>query len=208
MNRIYQRQRYVYDLTRKYYLLGRDTLIGRLDPPRGASVLEIGCGTGRNLIVAARRYPEAEFFGIDVSTEMLTTAIDAIARAGLSSRVRVAHADAIALDGAALFGRARFERVFVSYSLSMIPRWDAALNRAIQSLGPGGELHAVDFGTFEELPAPFGSLFRSWLSLFHVSPRERLELWLTLRGDQIGAKSAFERWYRGYAQYARLKMPG
>ena len=31
MDRIYRRQRHVYDLTRKYYLLGRDRLIDRLD---------------------------------------------------------------------------------------------------------------------------------------------------------------------------------
>ena len=41
-------------------------------------VLEIGSGTGRNLIQAARQYAHAKFFGIDVSTEMLTSAITAI----------------------------------------------------------------------------------------------------------------------------------
>ena len=68
MNRIYRRQRHIYDFTRKYYLLGRDALIAQLRPQPGARVLEIGCGTGRNLILAARRYPDAHFFGIDVST--------------------------------------------------------------------------------------------------------------------------------------------
>ena len=31
MDRIYRRQRHVYDLTRKYYLLGRDELIERFE---------------------------------------------------------------------------------------------------------------------------------------------------------------------------------
>ena len=53
MDRIYRRQRHVYDVTRKYYLLGRDALIDRLEPPVDGRVLEIGCGTARNLI--ARR---------------------------------------------------------------------------------------------------------------------------------------------------------
>ena len=61
MDRIYRRQRYVYDLTRKYYLLGRDELIDRLAPPADGRVLEIGCGTARNLIAAARRWPQARF---------------------------------------------------------------------------------------------------------------------------------------------------
>jgi S-adenosylmethionine-diacylgycerolhomoserine-N-methlytransferase len=71
MNRMYRRQRHIYDGTRRYYLLGRDQLIASLHPAAGASVLEIGCGTGRNLVLAARLHPEARFFGIDVSTEML-----------------------------------------------------------------------------------------------------------------------------------------
>jgi S-adenosylmethionine-diacylgycerolhomoserine-N-methlytransferase len=53
MDRVYRRQRHIYDLTRKYFLLGRDTLISRLQPPTGGSVIEIGCGTGRNLVAAA-----------------------------------------------------------------------------------------------------------------------------------------------------------
>ncbi|MEI9924051.1 MAG: class I SAM-dependent methyltransferase [Bradyrhizobium sp.] len=69
MNRMYRRQRHIYDGTRRYYLLGRDQLISGLQPGAGASVLEIGCGTGRNLVLAGRLYPDARFFGIDVSTE-------------------------------------------------------------------------------------------------------------------------------------------
>src|SRR3978361_364851 len=82
MNRMYRRQRHIYDGTRRYYLLGRDQLISGLQPAAGASVLEIGCGTGRNLVLAVRLYPDARFFGIDVSTEMLTSAISAISRTG------------------------------------------------------------------------------------------------------------------------------
>ena len=52
MDRMYRRQRHIYDLTRKFYLLGRDQMIDRLGPPADARVLEIGCGTGRNLIRA------------------------------------------------------------------------------------------------------------------------------------------------------------
>ena len=53
MNRMYRRQRHIYDGTRRYYLLGRDRLIADLAPAAGASVLEIGCGTGSNLVLAA-----------------------------------------------------------------------------------------------------------------------------------------------------------
>ncbi len=74
MDAIYRYQRYVYDATRKFYLLGRDRVIDELAPPPGGRVLEIACGTGRNLIAAARRYPGARFYGFDISTAMLDTA--------------------------------------------------------------------------------------------------------------------------------------
>jgi len=57
MDRQYRWQRHIYDLTRKPYLLGRDRLVAELLPTPGARVLEIGCGTGRNLIRIARTYP-------------------------------------------------------------------------------------------------------------------------------------------------------
>src|SRR5882762_3437760 len=119
MNRMYRRQRHIYDGTRRYYLLGRDRLIANLKPAAGASVLEIGCGTGRNLVLAARLFPGARWFGIDVSTEMLTSAITAISRRGLTSRIRVAHGDATAFDPQRLFGIPCFDHVMISYSLSM-----------------------------------------------------------------------------------------
>lgn len=202
MDRIYRRQRHVYDFTRKYYLLGRDQLLDRLAPPAGSRVLEIGCGTARNLIVAAHKYPGVDFFGIDVSSEMLDTARKLVERDALASDIRLARADAATFDPALLFGVPSFSRIFVSYSLSMIPDWQAVLTRALTWLAPGGELHVVDFGGQEQLPDWFKVALRKWLSLFHVTPRDELEGELSVIGLRSGALTAFERPYRGYAQYA------
>ena len=202
MNRIYRRQRHIYDLTRKWFLLGRVRLIADLRPGPAQSVLEIGCGTGRNLILAARRYPDAQFFGIDVSTNMLTSAIEAIGRAGLSSRVCVAHGDATAFHPDTHFGKLRFERIMISYSLSMIPGWRTALDVALSLLDEGGKLYVVDFGRQERLPAVFRALLRAWLALFHVRPTDILEAELTSRAARAGMTCTIERPYRGYAVYA------
>lgn len=207
MNRMYRWQRFIYDATRRYYLLGRDQLIAGLAAERGANVLEIGCGTGRNLIHAARRYPAASFYGIDVSTEMLTSATSSIARHRMTGRIHVAHGDATGFDGTRLFGVAAFDHIVISYSLSMIPEWQAVLDHAVGRLAPGGKLHVVDFGQQERLPAwTRGALLR-WLALFDVTPRRHLEAALQRSAQRSGGHLAFSRPFRGYAQAAVLQLP-
>jgi S-adenosylmethionine-diacylgycerolhomoserine-N-methlytransferase len=207
MNRMYRRQRHIYDGTRRYYLLGRDRLISALQPAAGASVLEIGCGTGRNLVLAARLYPDARFFGIDVSTEMLNSAISAISRRGLTDRIRVAHGDGTAFDPEALFGSRSFDHVMISYSLSMIPDWRRVLEAAASHLKPGGRLHVVDFGNQERLPDIARALLLRWLAMFDVTPRDDLEPVLSAMAERAAADLRFARPFRGYAQYAVLTLP-
>jgi S-adenosylmethionine-diacylgycerolhomoserine-N-methlytransferase len=205
MDRMYRHQRHLYDYTRRYYLLGRDLLIRRLNAANGDQVLEIGCGTGRNLVAAARRYRGAQFLGIDISREMLKSSDRAIARADLQSRVRVAYADAADFNPGALFGRPKFGRIFISYSLSMIPDWTRVLDGAVQLLADNGELHIVDFGSQERLPRWFRAALRQWLALFHVHPRDDLERTLAGLAGRTNARLAVERPYLGYAQYVVLQ---
>jgi S-adenosylmethionine-diacylgycerolhomoserine-N-methlytransferase len=205
MDRIYRHQRHVYDLTRKYFLLGRDRMIAEIDAREGARVLEIGCGTGRNLIMVARKYPGARCFGIDISTAMLNSATRAISRAGLKARVHLAHADAAQFAPGLLFGTDQFDRIFISYSLSMIPQWQSAAGTAIAHLAPDGELRIIDFGRQERLPVAFRRLLWRWLSAFHVEPRDDLEAMLRAGAAASGATMTFARPYRGYAQYAVLR---
>ncbi len=200
MDAIYRTQRHFYDLTRKYYLLGRDALIDGLAPPAGGSVLEAGCGTGRNLIVAARRWPDAHYFGVDISEAMLETARAKVAKAGLSDRIRFAQGDATAFDAQAMFGRGEFDRVFQSYTLSMIPDWTGAIREAASKLAPAGRLDIVDFGQQEHLPRWFRAMLFAWLAKFDVAPRA--DLFAAV--DKIGLKAQHRALYRGYAWSARL----
>jgi S-adenosylmethionine-diacylgycerolhomoserine-N-methlytransferase len=174
MDRVYRRQRHFYDLTRKYYLLGRDRLVKDLDAKPGETIVEIGCGTARNLIRIARTYPDTKLYGLDASAAMLQTANEAIARAGLSGRVLLAHALAEDLTPQ-LFGLEQpFDHAIFSYSLSMIPDWRGALRKAAQSLRAGGFVHVVDFGDLKTLWPVANRALRAWLRLFHVMPRDEL----------------------------------
>ncbi|WP_342018587.1 class I SAM-dependent methyltransferase [Methyloceanibacter superfactus] len=207
MDGIYKHQRYIYNATRKYYLLGRDRLLDELQPADGSTILELGCGTGRNLIQAARRYPRARFVGLDISHAMLETARASIARAGLSSRIEVHQADATAFDLSVLCGQAQVGRVFISYTLSMIPPWRQVLPQALQAAGPGGRLHIVDFGQQEGWPRWFKAALFAWLRRFSVYPRAELEPTLAVLARDSGAALDFRRLYRGYADYAVLTKP-
>lgn len=169
MDRMYKLQRHFYDLTRKFYLLGRDRTIALLGLQPGDRLLELGCGTARNLIATARRFPQARLFGVDVSDEMLKTAAANLARAGHPGEVHLAQGDATSFDPQILFGEpAGFDRVLFSYSLSIIPPWEAAVDHALDLVRPGGEIHVVDFGGSEQMPSWFRGLLFKWLDLFGV----------------------------------------
>jgi S-adenosylmethionine-diacylgycerolhomoserine-N-methlytransferase len=205
MDRQYRWQRHVYDLTRLPYLLGRDQLVAQLQPPAGARILEIGCGTGRNLIRVARKFNEVECFGLDVSSVMLETARRSIAGAGLERRITLAQADAATFDPQRLFGHPAFDRIMISYALSMIGSWRRVLGHAADLLGPDGVLGVVDFGDQAALPGWFrAGLFR-WLDWFHVEPRVDLQREVETLADAAGLDLRFRRIYGGYAFMALLE---
>jgi S-adenosylmethionine-diacylgycerolhomoserine-N-methlytransferase len=205
MDRIYRSQRHIYDLTRRYFLLGRDTLIERMEVKEGDRVLEIGCGTARNLIHLARKFPSVELFGIDASSEMLKSASSNVTRAGFRQQVKLEYCLAEEFSPVTVFGSAEpFDAVFFSYSLSMIPEWRSALDRGLLSLKTGCSLWVVDFWDQRSLPKWFSGLLERWLSLFHVHHRpELLKYFRELERSGVITLS-IEPLYRRYAYLARL----
>jgi len=209
MDRIYRFQRRFgfYDATRKYYLLGRDPMLAGLRPPAGGTVLEIGCGTGRNLVHAARLYPQARLHGVDISTEMLAAAGSAVARAGLRGQVRLALADAVTLDPQKAFGQAAYDRIFISYAVSMIPQWQRAMAEAARCLAPGGELHVADFGDMAGLPSWTKDAMHAWLGWYHVTPRPDLFETAAEIAASLGGTSTALRLHRSFSWISVIRKP-
>lgn len=147
MDRRYRYERHVFDLSRRLVLFGRERAIAALRLGDARSVLEIGCGTGRNLKLMAEAYPALRLTGIDISEEMLKSARANLTRARLDERISLQRRDAATppIDG-------KTQRILMSYSLSMVPDWRRALAVAIDRLEPGGILAIVDFGNFGGLP--------------------------------------------------------
>lgn len=197
MDEVYRYQRLFYDVTRKYYLLGRDHLIHEINAEPGDRILEVACGTGRNLAKIGKSYPQARLYGFDISDQMLTTA-----RAKLAGKAKLARGDACAYDPNSLFNETSFDHIVLSYSLSMIPDWQAALRESVRHLAPGGTLHIVDFGDQAGLPGWFRRLLLNWLARFHVSPRDDLAAAVAA----LPGQATFSPLYKAYAYYARVSV--
>lgn len=208
MDRMYRWTRHVYDATRKYYLLGRDKLIGELDVKPGERVCEAGCGTARNLILMANRYPLGRFYGFDASAEMLKTAKASVEKAGLRSIIKLDVALAQEFT-AAQFGEAQgFDKIVFSYSLSIMDDWQSAAAHALTQLKPGGTVHVVDFGDQKGLPGWFKFVLGKWLHQFHVRFRPEVKAWFEAQAAEGRGTMTHRDVARGYAYILTFKMAG
>jgi S-adenosylmethionine-diacylgycerolhomoserine-N-methlytransferase len=206
MERMYRPQRLIYDLTRKHYLLGRDTLIEGLDARPGEVLIDIGCGTGRNLEAIARRHPGTRLFGLDAATVMLETTARRFAKAGLPAP-GLARAAAEDLAPETQFGVEAAHHVLFSYSLSMMDDPIRALSRAAAALAPGGRLHVVDFGPMDGLPRPLAAGLRTWLARFGVHHRPAVAATLRQIAQVRGGATNRRRLAGGYAEILQLRRP-
>jgi len=210
MDRMYRVTRHVYDITRAYYLLGRDRLLSKVATSPSAATLEVGCGTARNLIRLARRPEPGELFGLDASHEMLETAAASIERSGVgrAGRKPIVLRQGLAeqLDAQRMFGReAPFDTIYFSYCLSMVPTWPGAIEAALANLKPGGEMLIVDFWDQNDLPRWFAAGLKRWLSLFHVHYRPEVHEALTELGASGRAEVTFESVANRYAYIATVR---
>jgi S-adenosylmethionine-diacylgycerolhomoserine-N-methlytransferase len=145
-----------YDPLRERMLHGRRELAELLDPRPGARVVELGAGTGRNL----------EFFGDRLATLSRVYLVDLcpalLARARERWRDR-ANVTVVEADACRWRAEGPVDVAFLSYSLTMIPDWRAAIDNAVTLLAPGGRLGVVDF----TLPPPAHALARTfWRAWF------------------------------------------
>jgi S-adenosylmethionine-diacylgycerolhomoserine-N-methlytransferase len=148
-----------YDDFREHLLKGRAELIQALPCGPGDRVVELGGGTGRNL----------EFFGprlstfaavelVDLCRPLLDVAARRVAGTSSMSNVRLVHDDASTYRPAA-----PVDCVYLSYALTMMPRWDAVVDNVAAMLRPGGTIGVVDFYVSPAHP-PAGRVRHGWLS--------------------------------------------
>lgn len=149
----------IYDLTRWAFLFGRNKLVrsaaSQIAMPR--RILEIGCGTGKNLVDLAERFPKAQIIGLDLSKDMLDRARTKVRAYG--SRIGLLQRP---YDAPVAIGE-KFDLIVMSYSLSMInPGFEAVLKHCRQDLSERGMVAVVDFHQSR------WGWFRRWMGMNHV----------------------------------------
>lgn len=182
----------IYDITRRYWLLGREPALARLYDQPWTRLVEIGPGTGRNLQKLHERRPHALLGGVEPSHAMLRR----VQRRCPYARIIEGFAEDA--DYASLLD-APPDRVFFSYCLSMVQDPAAALNNALRQVAPGGKVVVVDFGDLGRILEPARTGLKRWLETFHVRP---------LRADVLeGPNSLLEYGPGRYWVYAELFRP-
>ena len=136
-----------YDAFRERLLHGRAELIAALDVPPGGHAVELGAGTGRNLLYFGDRL--ASFGRLDLVDLCPALIGEAQKRTAGLPNVRVHEADACDWQP-----DRPVDLVYLAYAVTMIPDWSAAIENALRMLKPGGVLGVVDFYVSAAEPAP------------------------------------------------------
>ncbi len=108
----------------------------RLEPRKGQTYLDVGCGNGAAALEVARELG-LRVVGIDVDAEQIAFAREACGEAKV--RFEIADGERLPFDGGV------FDFVGAHRVTHHIPRWQTALDEMARVLAPGGRLIYTDF---------------------------------------------------------------
>jgi demethylmenaquinone methyltransferase/2-methoxy-6-polyprenyl-1,4-benzoquinol methylase len=191
--RIYTKRAKGYDFSANlYYLLGfrefayRKKAVEALQLRPGDTVVEIGCGTGLNFpLLQAKIGSSGRIIGVDMTTAMLVKARQRAKRHGWLNVTFVNE------DAAAFTFPGSVEGVLSTFALTLVPEYDAVIQRAAAALAPGKHMVVMDFKRADKWPESLVRLFvmltrpfavtldlaerRPWLSMQRYLKAVRLE---------------------------------
>lgn len=125
-------------VTSSFAGIGNPHLVQPLEA--GATVLDLGCGAGTDLLLAARAVgPGGRAVGIDMTEAMVARALEGAAAAGLTN-VTVHRADATSLP----VETGTIDVITSNGVLNLVPDKAAAIAELHRVLRPGGRLQIAD----------------------------------------------------------------
>ena len=132
-------------VTASFAGIGNPHAIARI--PEGATVVDVGCGAGMDLLISARRTgPGGLAIGVDMTDDMLARARAGAMEAGLDNvHVRSGDATHLPIDDASV------DVVTSNGVLNLVPDKPAAAAEMFRVLRPGGRLQIADIIVAESL---------------------------------------------------------
>lgn len=119
-------------------------------------IADIAAGTGDLSIALARRMPQANITGIDLSEEMLAIGREKIARTHLSDRITLTQGDGENLP----FADESFDAVTIAFGIRNFADRQAGLREALRVLRKNGHLYILEFSMPQnKLFAPLYKLY-------------------------------------------------
>ncbi|MFT4929483.1 MAG: S-adenosylmethionine-diacylgycerolhomoserine-N-methyltransferase [Phenylobacterium sp.] len=147
----YEKDALIYDFNRRFFLFGRNDMITQIGASLNpTSILEIGCGTGVNLVKLGQLFPQAELTGIDLSQDMLN-----VAKTNLSATKNVTLVNEMFDQNTVL---PKFDLILCSYITSTVPDLAALLKLISAHLTRQGHFACVDFHSSNV------GAFKRWIS--------------------------------------------
>lgn len=157
LNSFYAGQAADYDAFRARLLKGRGELLQSLPAPTGGVWVDMGGGTGANLEAAPWLSSCRRVVVADLCQPLLDVCRERVQHRGWS-QVEPVLADVTTYDPGE-----PVDLVTFSYSLTMIPDWFRAVERARAMLAPGGVIGIVDFYVSRKY-VPANRVRHGWLT--------------------------------------------
>ena len=157
LNSFYAGQASDYDAFRARLLKGRGELLQSLPAPTGGVWVDMGGGTGANLEAAPWLSSCRRVVVADLCQPLLDVCRERVQHRGWS-QVEPVLADVTTYDPGE-----PVDLVTFSYSLTMIPDWFRAVERARAMLAPGGVIGIVDFYVSRKY-VPANRVRHGWLT--------------------------------------------
>ena len=159
-------------------------------PERATRVLDLACGTGIVLERLARRYPDAELVGVDLTREYLDVAGTKLGRKDIDARLIHANAETVAFDG-------RFDVVSASY----LPKYvdaERLLANLTPHVAPGGTVVMHDFTYPKVLLLRWA--WYGWMRLLATAGRRVFPAWDKAFDDELLHFIVRSRWPRSFVR--------
>jgi ubiquinone/menaquinone biosynthesis C-methylase UbiE len=168
---LYRRRAGAYDFSANlYYLIGfretryRKTAISGLNLKPGDTVVEIGCGTGLNFTYLLRTIGRTgRLIGVDLTDSMLEKAADRVKKQGWKN------VNLIRSDAAAYVFPQNINGVLSTFAITLVPEYQAVIEKSSQALADGGRLVVLDFKLPENWPRWLVRIFVMLTKPFGVS---------------------------------------